>query len=342
MPRACGILLLSVLSASAAAADKPRVTLEVIAREGLAPTASQQWYQALSKLGIDGLRIRSDDLAGEMGVTNQGSQAAPAYKVVGILSADNVLRLPGGAFGPRDTGKLQKWLDELRDAGVEGVTQPRSAFGLLPRQLQAVNDDLMRPLGFSTKGMPAAAAVAQIAKSLRNPLAFEPGATRALAQVKLDDELDKLSRGTALAAIVRPAGLVVRPVQTGGAGVEYRIERPQAGEGVWPIGWPPKERRSETLPALFEMLNVEIKEIPVSEALAAIEARLKVPLVFDRNALALHGVDPTTAPADVPEKRMSYSQVLRTVLSQAKLTYELRVDEAEKPFLWITTVKPAP
>jgi hypothetical protein len=30
------------------------------------------------------------------------------------------------------------------------------------------------------------------------------------------------------------------------------------------------------------------------------------------------------------------------VLSQAKLKYDLRVDESDKPFLWITTVKPAP
>jgi hypothetical protein len=30
------------------------------------------------------------------------------------------------------------------------------------------------------------------------------------------------------------------------------------------------------------------------------------------------------------------------VLMQGQAKYELRVDEAEQPFLWITTVKPAP
>ena len=64
--------------------------------------------------------------------------------------------------------------------------------------------------------------------------------------------------------------------------------------------------------------------------------------MFDRNAMALHQADPTTVTADVPGKRMSYSQVLRKILSQAKLKYELRVDDAERPFLWITTTKPAP
>jgi hypothetical protein len=46
--------------------------------------------------------------------------------------------------------------------------------------------------------------------------------------------------------------------------------------------------------------------------------------------------------ADVPEKRMTYSQILNKVLLQARLKYELRVDEADKPFLWITTVKRVP
>jgi hypothetical protein len=276
-----------------------------------------------------------------MGITTQGGKAAPSYKVVGILASDNVLYLPGGSFAPRDTGKLRKWLDELRAGGAEGVTQPRAAFGLSPRKLQEINDDLKRPVAFTTKGMSAAAAVGQIAKGLRNPIAYEGGATRALAEVTLVDEFKDLARGTALAAIVRPAGLIVRPAETG-ARLEYRVERPQAGGETWPIGWPPKQRRGEALPMLFELLNVEIKEIPVSEALAAIQARLEVPFLFDRNAMALHGVDPAKIPSDVPEKRMSYSQVLRKLLSQARLSYDLRVDDADKPFLWITTVKPAP
>jgi hypothetical protein len=196
------------------------------------------------------------------------------------------------------------------------------------------------PVGFSTKGVSAAAAATQIGKALRNPLVLEPGAEQALAKVTLAEELAEVSRGTALAAIARPAGLVLRPARSG-SGLEYRLERPREGE-VWPIGWAPKDRKSDSLPALFEMLNVEIKEIPVSEALEAIEGRLKVPFLYDRNAMALHQVDPTTVQADVPGTRMSYSQVLRKLLGQAKLKYELRVDEANKPILWITTFKRAP
>ena len=79
----------------------------------------------------------------------------------------------------------------------------------------------------------------------------------------------------------------------------------------------------------------------MAEALAAIAGRLKAPLVFDAAALGVHGIDPATVQAEVPQKRMTYSQILGKVLMQARLKYELRVDETDKPFLWITSVKPA-
>jgi hypothetical protein len=341
------LLLLAVAWAALAgaappAAESPRVTLEIFTRQGAGATAAQEWQQALSKLPLAGIRIQSDRGDAEAAVSQTGTKTAPSYRVVGILAADGRLYLPGGTFSVRDTGKLRKWLDELQASGAEGVTQPRSVFGLLPSQLQAVNDDLARPVGFATAELSAAAAMAQIGKSLRSPLALEPGASRELAAVKVPDELRDLSRGTALATLLRPAGLVLVPRASRGGSIEYRVGRPREGEDVWPVGWPPKGRASDALPGLFEMLNVEIQEIPVSEALAAIEGRLKVPFVYDRNAMALHRIDPTAVQADVPGKRISYSQVLRRVLGQAKLRYELRVDEAEHPFLWITTIQRAP
>ena len=262
--------------------------------------------------------------------------------MVGLLSAQGVLYVPGGQFTLRDVGKLRKWLDNLRADGVEGVTAPKSAFGLTPSRLKRVNGDLSQPVMFSTKELPAVTALGRIAEQLAIPFSVEAGATRALSGVEVADELRGLSSGTAMAAILRPAGLVLVPRRERGGQLEYRVGRPRGGGEVWPVGWKPQKRRNEVLPMLFGMLNVEIREISIAEALAAIEGRLEVPFLFDRNAMALHNADPAATEAEVPEKRMSYSQVLRRVLSQGKLKYELRVDEAEKPFLWITTTKPAP
>jgi hypothetical protein len=41
----------------------------------------------------------------------------------------------------------------------------------------------------------------------------------------------------------------------------------------------------------------------------------------------------------VPGKRAIYAILLRQVLFQGQLKYSLRVDDAGKPLIWITTVK---
>lgn len=335
----CLLCLLSCSDIARAEDAKPRVSIELLTKSGVPLTASQQWYKTLTDLGIEGLQIRSANPGEEMSVSQTGTEAAPRYKVVGILSADNVLYLPGGKFKPNDAGKLRAWLANLGDGGAEGVTEPRSAFGLTPRQLVEVNDDLKPSLGFSTKGQRADRAVAQLAGSLKNATELDAAQRRALAEVTLTDELSEVSCGTALAAMLRPAGLAFEPQRAGGVTV-YRVRKAVAGREAWPVGWKPTSRPAKVMPVLFEFLNVEIKDISVTEALAAIEGRLKVPFLFDHNALAVEEIDPKSVAAAVPEKRMTYSQVLQKVLAAARLKYEVRVDEAEKPLIWITTIKP--
>jgi hypothetical protein len=85
-------------------------------------------------------------------------------------------------------------------------------------------------------------------------------------------------------------------------------------------------------------LNAEIEGVSAAEAIEAIRGRLGVPFLLDHNNLALRRIDLATEVA-VPAKRSYYSRVLEHVLFKAGLKYELRVDENEKPFVWITTLK---
>jgi len=109
------VLLATLAQSIAAGGEKPRVSFELIARPGTGATVQQQWYQALSGLGLTGLRIRSGGSGDEMDIVEQGTAAAPQYKVVGILAADNMLYLPGGKFSLKDTARLRTWLDNLAD-----------------------------------------------------------------------------------------------------------------------------------------------------------------------------------------------------------------------------------
>ncbi|HEX3724880.1 MAG TPA: hypothetical protein VHV08_01500 [Pirellulales bacterium] len=334
------VLAACMAQATLAADTKARVSLELATQAGLSPGAAQQWYKTLSGLGIGGLQIRGSTGGEEPSVTQQGPAGSPSYKVVGILATDNLLYLPGGKFSANDTARLRKWLDTVSQQGAEGVTATRSPFGLAPKQWEEINDDLKRPVSFSTRGMTFKRAVSDITARLKHPLAEGAAGEQALASDKINDELRGLSSGTALAALLRPVGLALRPERGPGGELRYRIDKSSSRE-AWPVGWKPKAKAKQVLGDLFEFLNVEIKDVPVSEAVKALEGRLKVPLLFDHNAMALHAIDPSQVQADVPNKRMTYSQILNRVLMQARLKYELRVDEADKPFLWITTVKPA-
>jgi hypothetical protein len=120
--------------------------------------------------------------------------------------------------------------------------------------------------------------------------------------------------------------------------IRLRITSSRNSKEHWPVGWPPKGNPSETLPDLFKFLNVEIEKTPLSETLTAIGGRVKAPLLFDHNALARGEIDLQTK-VTLPKSNTFYARALDRLLAQAKLKYELRVDEADKPFLWITTMK---
>ncbi len=342
MRRSASCLLVTIgLTAIAAAADpRPNVSLELLTKQGVPVDAAQHWYKVLTGLGISGLQIRSAGAGDEMGISEQTSGGATSYKVTGILSSDNVLHVPGGTFKSSDTAGLKKWLATLSDQGSSGVTEARSAFGMVAKQLALVHSDLSAPVGFSTHDMPAAQAVARIAGSLKYTIELDGSAKKSLSRQTLADELEGLTCGTSLAAILRDCGLMFRPERLAGGEFRYQVLPLSSDVECWPVGWKPKNRPNQLLPVLFDFLNVEIKDISAAEALEAIQGRLKVPFLFDRFALAQHQVDLAKSQADVPNKRMTYSLILNKVLLQARLKYELRVDEGEKPFLWITTVKP--
>jgi hypothetical protein len=91
---------------------------------------------------------------------------------------------------------------------------------------------------------------------------------------------------------------------------------------------------------LYEFLNVNVQGVAVTQVIDAVAKRLEVPALIDYNALARHGIEPEKAIVNHPQRRTSHTLLLKRTLYQAGLKSEVRVDEAGKPFLWVTTVKP--
>ena len=339
----CYSPILSALTIWAAAASLAcaagRVELELVSEDRVPLTAQQEWARRLGRAGVTNLRIRPGRGGETARIETRGTKDRPVYVVTGVLRASEEIVVPGGRFKPGDAARLAQWLDQLARQGPPQQREEKSAFGLDRDVFKRVLEDLARPVGFSTAGLPRREVIEKIGRGLLMPLRVDPEALEAAAGDKLNDELLGVSSGTALAYALRPLGLGMVARQSGPGRAEYAVGKAQAEQTLWPVGWPPEQPRREVMPTLFEFLTVNIQGVSVGQSLEAIGKRLKTPMLFDRAALARQQIDPDKVQASLPRARLTYSILLRKVLFQARLKSELRVDESGKPLLWITTIK---
>ncbi|MEX2185305.1 MAG: hypothetical protein WD875_00860 [Pirellulales bacterium] len=323
--------------AEPAAAAGVVVEVELLTEKGFPFESTKAWLDVFVGLGIENVRIRAAQGGDETSIDKRGRADAPVYHVTGILAADGTLHVSGGRFKLEQKRRLSEWVKELAEHGPGGENKPKpAAFGLTEEQFGKLKGDLARKVGFSTKGARIGEVVARIATPLSHRLTIDGSATKALAggDVVLD-ELSDVASGTALAAAVRPAGLIVVP-RVRGDEVELVITSSAGAKELWPVGWTSETAPAKLLPAIIKATNVEIDETPLLDALAIVAKRLEAPVLFDHNNMARRDIDPTKASVTLPAERLTYSNVLKKLLYQARLKYELRVDEADKPLLWIS------
>lgn len=339
----CGLWLLFTLPGiTSVSAAEAQIDVELVTEGGVDPAAPQRWFQLLSELGISNLRIRSATGQERVAVEKLGGADSRHYRVTAALTTGNEIIVPGHRFRVGDRAGIAQWFDRLKAAGPE-VASSRNAlpFDLAPEMLREAQALLSRPLKVATLGADTMEVLRAIHQALNGRLRMSAATREALRDAgRVRDELQGLSVGTALAAIVRPAGLALAPQRSAEGELQFTVFGPSSNSEIWPVGWTAEERRRELVPKLFEFLNVEISGVSVAQAVDVIRQRLGVAILYDHVAMAVHGLDPAEVTAELPAKRTSYSLALQRVLRQAGLKVELRVDEADHPFLWVSSVKP--
>jgi len=336
--RYCGLTLLACCCVpSLPIFAAPRVELELITEAGFSTTGSHRWMQMLKDLDLSNLRIRSARSGDKVGIKEGGVPSSPTYRVTGVLTSRNTLRLPGGEFRFGDKAGIARWIAKVKEGGASGLSETPAAFGLSATQLVKVHEALNVPVVFSTKGQKSYDAMKRISSTLSLSFTADQDVlNRMFGEKPVRDELKGLSAGTALAAILRPLGLVLVPQKQSGSIILVITDVRRSAES-WPVGWPSEESPQKTLPELFNFLTVEIQDQPLSETLTAIQGRIKAPILYDHNSLALENIDPNQVKVSHPDVRTYYKRIIDVLVNQAKLTSDIRVDEAGKPFLWISS-----
>jgi len=323
--------------------ETARVEVEIFLEPRAPITAAQEWLRELARAGLTQVRIRAKQESDRVGIEVQGAVGQPVYRVIGMIDTPNELVLPSGRFRLSQARQAVQWLEEVARKGPGQKAQapePARPLGLSAERLQQLKKTLGQPVGTSTKGKHRGEVVQQIAAQVGVTLRIDEPLGQALAGAAPAEELKGLAAGTAMAYLLRPAGLCMVPLANR-AGRWELVVRPLAdGKAGWPVGWPPEEPVPELLPGLFESFHANLQNVAVTQAMEAIGQRLKATVLWDRLAMERQGIDPAKVYVTLPRTRTTHHGLIRRVLAKAELRYEVRADDAGRPLVWVTPFKP--
>ena len=307
----------------------------VVATERGAPiSAPQEWARTLGRMDLASVKLRGVRSGERPTIEEKRLGQSVRYHLLAILDQRNELRLPDRSFRVGDRQAMKKYFQEL-PAQAAYNAEERGLFGLTEKQFRKVYAELSQPVGFSTLDITAGELLARIENKLATPIR-RPAPSTLRNGKPLTTELQSLTMGTALAFALRRDGLMLSPEQLPGEALRLNIATFDSGQESWPVGWKPAVSSRQSAPHLYELRNIEIDGFTLSQALTALQPALKMPVAMDEWILQRRQIDPAKIQVSHPKKRTFLKSALGKMLSQARLAEEVRVDEKEQPFLWIT------
>lgn len=308
------------------------IDLEVATAPGTPISAPQAWSRVLGQLDLGSVRLRG--LRGDERPSIEARKIGNGtrYRLLAILDRSNQLVVPDRRFRLSDRRAMQRYFQEL-PAQAAYQAEDRGRFGLTEPQFRQIYAEFSQPVGFSTLQESAHVVVTRLQKQLATPVHRRKSPRNSK---RVGVELQGFSLGTALAFALRTDGLALRPEQLPGEKLQLTIDTYDAQRESWPVGWKPAVSSRQSAPQLYERRNIEIAGFTLRQTLDALQPALKIPVVMDQWVLAQQQIDPGKSQVSLAKQRTFLKSALGKLLSQAKLAEEVRVDELEQPFLWVT------
>ena len=318
------------------------VTVELLTGNAGVGLKARQWAEILGKLDVV-VTVRNGRSDEKLGVTERKvGGTLRSVLVVGALDSAGRLIFPDQVFTEDDAEKLAVWINELRLYGAQGDPTGRPVWGLTKEQFGVIHAALKKPLSADTKDVEITKAVGLFELPQEHPVRFSPEAVGRLkergGQVRVSQSLQGISQGTALAVLLAEQGLGFRPRRLPDGKIELTVYPLEEKSNVWPVGWPRESNVPDTCPELFQFKTVELDDKPLDEVLEAVAGVIKIPILIDRQGLDAKGVDVSQVKITYPRKRTTWSEALRSFTFKAKSKLEVLIDEAGKPFIWITPI----
>lgn len=316
------------------------ITVELVTGSEGVGFKARNWADILSKLDVV-VTIRNSRADDKLGVTeDKGAGALRSVRVVGAIDSKGRLVFPDQVFTEDDAGKLSAWLKELRTYGAQGDPGGQPVWGLTKEQFGVIHNALKKPLAAETKGVAVTKVVTKFDLPKEYPIAFTTTAARRLRdrgdRAEVSQSLTGVSQGTALAVLLAEQGLGFRPRRLPDGMIELTVAPLEEAKDAWPVGWPRDREIPETAPALLQFKTIDLDDEPLDQVLEAISGQIHLPILVDRAGLEAKEVDLSEVKITYPLKKSTWITALKEFTFKAKAKVEVLLDEAGKPFLWIT------
>ena len=311
------------------------IELEVAIAPGASLTAPQQWSAVLGRMNLTNVRLRQIRPGDQPSVKTVKIGLTSRYQVTAILGSSDQLVFHKKSFQLGQRSSLRTFLNQLPNQ-TEHATEERGRFDLTEPQFNKVYAEFSQTVSFKTEKLPLRQFIRRIESELSTPLKTDVDANRIIREQISQEELQGITIGSALSIALREHGLAVRPEQRPGQPLRLVIERYLRGRESWPAGWKPDQSVRQLAPALFKQLTIEASKISLGKVLTQLESRIQMPMIMDQFVLGQKNILPDTIPVKMARRKTYLKGAIDRLASQAKLATEIRVDEQDKPFLWIT------
>ncbi|MCH9652398.1 MAG: hypothetical protein K0U86_18100 [Planctomycetes bacterium] len=321
---------------------KTTVSVTLLTETTSSALFAQQWGRIFRDLKVS-VRTRRSVLDDKPSVEQNVRGTFREVRLVGVLDRNGEIHFPGHRFARQDLGKLKEWLNELKTYGAQGSPESKPVWGLSEKQFKTVFEALAEPAPANVQGLTLKAAITKLDLPQTLPVRFDVDAEKRLAadsQMTVISDLEKLAKGTVLAIALKQYGLAFHPSRTPSGSLELAVAPWESKTAPWPIGWDLKNSRQKTAPRYFQLIPVELTNVPLRDVLLAASKASGIPMITDEYEIKKKNVDLDKIMVTIPNKRTTWGILIGNAIGRDGLTRKLVIDERGQPFIWITVFKP--
>lgn len=326
--------------------QRPAAKFEVDFRVQVSPDLDKQrvlvWINLLKELGASG--VSQIPLTPPGSNDNEESPFQPGgprrVTVTAMLGPAGNLFIGADGYKLADRAKLAALIKSLQADGMPTPDAGSPMWGLGRAQLELLQADLKAPSHFEFKDTPFASFLNDLRNRIKLDIRMSPEAQAQVGNLKLNAVTGEVSLGCALAYVLGQHGLAWEPRQSSGNSVAIQIMPRELSKRPWPVGLTPEQMPGNIAPNLMANARFQTNNTPLNEVLEALRSKLAMDVLLDRKGLMEHDLNPDRMVSSVQIPSGTFLSAIRKILAPMGLKHELRIDEANRAFLWVTLGEP--